>query len=271
MTDAPSPEAAGPQPPVHREIVVAADPATAFQVWTEEIGQWWPLAEHSVFGAGGTVGFAGGRLVERGPAGDESVWGEVLAWDPPHRLRLTWHPGHDASRSTEVEITFAAEAEASHGEPATRVTLTHSGWERLSAPAAARAEYDTGWPRVLQAYARTVGATEHAPVWLALLHSAGPNAPAGPEGSIFDHPDFPEHVAFLERLQAAGVLVAAGPLGAPGNDGPRASGASGMTVIRVADDRQAADVARRAAEEDRSVARGLFTVDVRRWHVIFTG
>jgi uncharacterized protein YciI len=107
-----------------------------------------------------------------------------------------------------------------------------------------------------------------APTWLALMHSAGPRAPSG--GSILEHPDFPEHVAFLQRLRAAGVLVAAGPLGDLDAGSPP-SGASGMTVVRAADERQAAEFARMAAEEDQSVVRGLLEVDVRRWHVRFTG
>jgi uncharacterized protein YciI len=96
-------------------------------------------------------------------------------------------------------------------------------------------------------------------------------APAAHEGSIFQHPDFREHVAFLERLRATGVLVAAGPLGGMDGGGAPPSGANGMTVVRVAGERQAAELARRAAEEDLSVARGLLQVEVRRWHVRFTG
>jgi hypothetical protein len=36
-------------PPLRREILVDADPATAFEVFTARIGQWWPLAELSVW------------------------------------------------------------------------------------------------------------------------------------------------------------------------------------------------------------------------------
>jgi hypothetical protein len=45
-------------PPLRREILVDADPATAFEVFTARIGQWWPLAELSVYGAGATVEIA---------------------------------------------------------------------------------------------------------------------------------------------------------------------------------------------------------------------
>ena len=80
-------------PPVRREILVDADPATAFDVFTERIGHWWPLDELSVYGTGGTVGFADGRLVERSEAGEATVWGTVTRWEPAAALAFTWHPG----------------------------------------------------------------------------------------------------------------------------------------------------------------------------------
>ena len=53
-------------------------------------------------------------------------------------------PGRD--RASHVEVTFAAAA----GQ--TLVTLEHTGWEVFADPAAARAEYDHGWPAVLDRY-----------------------------------------------------------------------------------------------------------------------
>jgi len=261
-------------PPVRREVVVATDPKTAFDIWTEEIGDWWPLGTHSVSGAGATVAFVDGRLVERSAEGVESVWGEVLAWEPPHRLRITWHPGRDADSLTEVEVAFTEVSEGFDGEPATLVTVTHEGWENLTHPDAARTEYGNGWPGVVRLFADAVhrrvrGATEpgEPAVWLALRHSAGPNAPA--DGAIFSHPDFAAHVAFLQRLRADGVLVAAGPTGDADDSGP--TGAHGMTIVRAAGPAQAAELMRQARFEDQSVARGLFAVDVLRWYVQFTG
>ncbi len=35
-------------PPIRREVLVDADPATAFDVFTVGIGRWWPLRELSV-------------------------------------------------------------------------------------------------------------------------------------------------------------------------------------------------------------------------------
>ena len=46
-------------PPIRREILVDADPLTAFEVFTGRISQWWPLEDLSVYGGGGTVGFPG--------------------------------------------------------------------------------------------------------------------------------------------------------------------------------------------------------------------
>jgi uncharacterized protein YndB with AHSA1/START domain len=56
----------------------------------------------------------------------EHDWGEVTVWEPPARLAYRWHLGMDRADATDVEIRFVA-----HGEPATRVEIEHTGWERL--------------------------------------------------------------------------------------------------------------------------------------------
>jgi hypothetical protein len=66
-------------PPIRREILVDADPAVAFEVFTAGIGRWWPVEEHSVHGKGGAVAFEDGRLVER-PADGEA--GYLVAAGP---------------------------------------------------------------------------------------------------------------------------------------------------------------------------------------------
>ncbi|OLB65885.1 MAG: hypothetical protein AUI10_04955 [Actinobacteria bacterium 13_2_20CM_2_72_6] len=89
-------------------VPAAAD--VAFAAFTSEIGSWWPVgAGHSVYGdwSTGTVAFRDGQLVESGPSGATAVWGTVLDWEPPHRVRLTWHPGSDPAKASEVEVTFA--------------------------------------------------------------------------------------------------------------------------------------------------------------------
>ena len=238
--------------PVRREVVVAAPQATAYALFTAHIGSWWPLANHSVFGAGGTVAFEGEELVERSGS-RRSVWAEVVRADPPHSIELSWHPGRDASYATELTISFADLGGS------TAVSLEHRGWHRLADPQGARTEYDQGWPLVLDAFQRRLEpADSAAPDWYVLLHQPGPAAAAGE--SVFEHPDFAEHVAFVQRLAGLGLLVATGPL--------PADQASLMTVVRAAPD---LDVERVATENDLSVVRGLLSVQVTPWLVKLTG
>jgi uncharacterized protein YndB with AHSA1/START domain/uncharacterized protein YciI len=239
--------------PIRREILVSAGPDRAFALFTSHIGRWWPLRDFSVFGADALVAFEGDRLVERS-GGETSVWAEVLEWDPPARLRLRWHPGRDVTRATDVSVTFAPH------DGGTMVTLVHDGWERVEDPAAAAEEYGHGWPAVLQTFADwTAGDLSAEASWFVLRHRPGPALQDG--DSVFAHPGFGEHVAFLERLRSRGLLLAAGPL-------PEEPG-SGMTIVRVpaGDDVNVGDLATR---DDLSVVQGVLCVDVSQWAVRFT-
>jgi uncharacterized protein YciI len=289
-TDPPS-TPPGHVPPIRREILVDADPATAFAVFTERIGQWWPLEDLSVYGPGGTVGFADGQIVERSASGDAAVWGTVYLWEPAAALAFSWHPGGPPDQATHAEVTFTP------ADAQTLVTLTHTGWERFADPAEARAEYELGWPVVLGSYrdhvahheqdessagggvpaegspagGGTVGAApdegtlpgggpdEDGVTWVALLHRPGPAAPEG--AALFGDPRFAEHVAFLTRMRDAGYLVAAGPL----TDVP----GEGMTILRLPGAGQLGRATELATKDDSSVASGFFTVTVRPWQVMF--
>jgi uncharacterized protein YciI len=244
----------GDLPPIRREILVDTDPVTAFAVFTERIGQWWPLNDLSVYGSGGTAGFTDGRLVERSAAGEAAVWGTVTRWEPASALAFTWHPGGPPGQASDVEVTFT------EVDSQTLVTLTHAGWERFEDPAAARAEYDEGWPVVLGRYREH---TAHGlpdadgETWVALLHRPGPAAPEG--RALFEDPRFEEHLAFLIRMRDAGYLVAAGSL----SDVP----GEGMTILRLPGAGQLDRATELATKEDSSVAGGFFTVTVRPWQV----
>lgn len=271
----------GHVPPIRREILVDADPATAFAVFTERISQWWPLEDLSVYGPGGTVGFADGQIVERSASGDAAVWGTVYLWEPGAALAFSWHPGGPPDQATHVEVTFT------QADAQTLVTLTHTGWERFADPAETRAEYEQGWPVVLGTYRDHVahheqdkssldegspvdggpagdsplegGPDEGGETWVALLHRPGPAAPPG--AALFGDPRFAEHVAFLTRMRDAGYLVAAGPL----TDVP----GEGMTILRLPGADQLDQATELATKEDSSVAGGFFTVTVRPWQVMF--
>jgi len=119
----------------------------AFDLFTAEIGNWWPLPDFSVAGAesrGVTMDCRdGGRIVETLADGTETVWGTVTEWSPPDRVAFTWHPGQPAEEATAVEVSFRAVADT------TEVVLVHSGWENRPDSVAARENYDTGWDIVL--------------------------------------------------------------------------------------------------------------------------
>ncbi len=116
--------------PLEVSFTVECSPEHAFDTWARRIGTWWPKG-HSVSGDPGlTVVLeprVGGRIFERTPDGEEHEWGEVLAWDPPHRLTYLWHIRLDRADATEVTIAFAGDAAG------TLVTIVHRGWERLGA------------------------------------------------------------------------------------------------------------------------------------------
>jgi uncharacterized protein YndB with AHSA1/START domain/uncharacterized protein YciI len=237
-------------PPIRREILVDADPAVAFEVFTDGLGDWWPLGEHSVHGQGGTVAFDGGQIVERSADGEAAVWGTVTRWEPPAAVAFTWHPGRAAQRASHVMVTFAAAGAQ------TLVRLEHAGWEAFDDPAAARVEYEHGWPLVFGRYAEHLGAGGET--WVALLHRPGPAAPQN--GSLFEDPRFRQHVAFLNRMAEAGYLIAAGPLGDADGEG--------MTILRLPGPGRLGTATRLATQDGASVAGGFFAVTVRPWQVM---
>jgi uncharacterized protein YndB with AHSA1/START domain len=139
--------------PVVRSIDVDAPVEDAFRVFTDEFGSWWPTQSYSIgieeVQSASIEPRVGGRVYERWHDGSEFAWGEVLAFEPPHRLVLAWHPSRDPDHPvTEIEVTF---------EPAgngTRVVLEHRGWEAYGDRSAeVREQYETGWPVVLAGYA----------------------------------------------------------------------------------------------------------------------
>jgi uncharacterized protein YciI len=242
-------------PPLRREIVVDTDPATAFEIFTAQIGRWWPVAELSVYGAGAAVAFTGGQIVERAPDGATAIWGTVTRWEPAAAVAFTWHPGQPPDRASHVEVRFAGAGAQ------TRVTVEHSGWQVFADPAAARAEYENGWPMVLDRYrdhAAQHPGDDHSQTWVALLHRPGPDAPS--DGTVFDDPRFAGHIAFLNRMSEAGYLVAARPLtDVPGD---------GMTILRLPGADHIEQATRLATQDDSSVAAGLLAVTVRPWKVM---
>jgi uncharacterized protein YndB with AHSA1/START domain/uncharacterized protein YciI len=238
-------------PPIRREVTVDADLATSFEIFTSGIDRWWPIDLHSVDGAGGNVTFVDGQLIEQSAEGKISLWGTVTKWDPPTVVAFTWHPGTDEQRASRVEVTFTSL------DSQTLVVLEHSGWEVFGDPAAARDEYDHGWPEVLARYEEVV-AQSNGHTWVALLHSPGPHAPT--DGSLFHDARFGLHLEFLGRMREAGYLIAAGPLSDKMGEG--------MTVLRLPGADQMDRAVQLATVEDESVACGFLSVEIRPWNVM---
>ena len=137
--------------PLRLTFEIACPPDHAFDVWTTRLSSWWPKG-HSASGDPDTVVTLeprlGGRIFERTPDGNEIDWGEITAWNPPHRLGYLWHISRDRRDATDVELTFV-----DRGDGTTRLEIVHSGWERLGASGVAFREANTaGWSALIPSF-----------------------------------------------------------------------------------------------------------------------
>ena len=148
---------------VRASVVVNASLEQAFQVFTQEFGSFKP-AEHNMLGVeiAETVfePRVGGRLYDRGEDGSECRWARVLAYEPPHRVVLSWDVSPqwqveaDPAKTSEWEVRFVAET-----SQRTRVEIEHrnldrhgGGWEGVRDGVGG----DQGWPLYLSRYAAVV-------------------------------------------------------------------------------------------------------------------
>ena len=112
---------------------VAIDPATAFEVFTEEVDAWWRHGPRFRTGhpRKSTMRIepgVGGRFLEiYDEARDDAFeFGRVRVWEPGARLVFDFRAQNfEPGQITEVEIRFEPDA---YG---TRVTLEHRGWQRI--------------------------------------------------------------------------------------------------------------------------------------------
>jgi uncharacterized protein YndB with AHSA1/START domain len=144
--------------PIRRSVTVRCDQERAFRLFTEEIGTWWPVEFHSravddfegqdlkVEGVEFQT-VVGGQVLEHLSNGQTLPWGDVVAFEPPVRFVLSWHPSFSERPPTEVEVRFTALG------PDTLVELEHRGWELLG-PDAERllASYAEGWVPTLERF-----------------------------------------------------------------------------------------------------------------------
>jgi uncharacterized protein YndB with AHSA1/START domain len=134
--------------PVRKSLRVECTPERAFEVFTAEVGTWWPTRTHSIHKEGVTGVVLeqreGGEMYELAEGGEREHWGRVTAWEPPRRLVLAWHVNPERAGPTEIEVTFTPE------DDGTRVVLEHRNWEAAGEGAEEmRNNYDGGWDLVL--------------------------------------------------------------------------------------------------------------------------
>lgn len=134
--------------PVRVSVCVNGTIGRAFQVFTEELSTWWPMATHSIepdqIVTAEMEPRLGGRIIERHRDGTEATWGRITAWEPPRRLVFMWNPSYEDRPETEVEVTFSDDPQG------TLVVLEHRGWEQLGAGGVEMREgYAEGWSHIL--------------------------------------------------------------------------------------------------------------------------
>ena len=139
---------------IKKQLLVNASQETAFRVFTERMGDWWPKSHH--------IGKTplkdsileqkeNGRWYSSHEDGTECNVGKVLVWDPFGRLVLAWQINgnfeYDPDLISEVEVLFHVE------EPKlTRVTMEHRDLEKLAGGAKVIGDMDQGWGYILQLY-----------------------------------------------------------------------------------------------------------------------
>ena len=150
---------------VRTSIVVDAPQQLAFDVFTKDMGGWWPPDHHILEGELAEMVFelrAGGRIYDVGVDGSECQWARVLAFEPPGRVVISWDITTewkletDLARTSEVEVRFVAE-----GPERTRVELEHrhldrhgEGWQNMRGAVGSPG----GWQGGLQRFAEHLGA-----------------------------------------------------------------------------------------------------------------
>jgi len=134
--------------PVAKTLELGVPPERAFDLFVNNMGEWWPLGTHSVSTDEAQDvridGRVGGMLREVTRDGVEHEWGVITSYHPGERIQFTWHPGTPEDASTRVDVRFDAT------DSGTLVTLVHSGWEvRGDDARRIRDNYESGWDVVL--------------------------------------------------------------------------------------------------------------------------
>jgi uncharacterized protein YndB with AHSA1/START domain len=137
--------------PVVKTLELKRSADDAFRIYVHEAAKWWPLDTHALSPENNTKAIdhivepcVGGRVYEVAEDGRTFEWGEVLTYEPGRRFAMTWQLGQPRAQSGEVDVVFEPT-----GAETCRVTLTHSGWERMGDKGQQMREgYTMGWASV---------------------------------------------------------------------------------------------------------------------------
>lgn len=139
--------------PLTSKVEVACDQQTAFMVFVEQMGTWWPLAKRSMSMHAGhpprglrTEPRAGGQIVETGHDGVEHHWGTFTRLEPYDYVSLDFHMGLPPENASQVEVRFVA-----LDKGRTEVELTQSNFEAFGDMAEMmRRGYGSGWVLIFE-------------------------------------------------------------------------------------------------------------------------
>ncbi len=143
---------------VSSSIEVDAPIDRSFEVFTDDIGSWWPSDHHLLDAPLARMVFeprVGGAIIDQATDGSECRWARVLVYEPPNKvvfswdISLAWQIETDYAKTSEVEVRFIAK-----GPDRTLVELEHrelerhgEGWEGMRAAVGS----DGGWLKGLVA------------------------------------------------------------------------------------------------------------------------
>lgn len=137
--------------PIRKTVTVPLHPDAAFDLFTDKLGDWWPVETHSISGANGkrpkkvkVDKKKGGHITETKADGEPTRWATVTRWEPGRAFGLSWYVGRDEDEATDIMVVFTPV------DTGTRVDLVHDGFDRLAETAMMQREnYDHGWSVVL--------------------------------------------------------------------------------------------------------------------------
>lgn len=146
--------------PIRHTARIGIPADLAFDLFTDEIGIWWPIAytfSLAAFADAQIEDAPGGAWFETDNHGIRRVWGEVRIHDRPLKLVLSLAvtPGGDtlpAGQASEIELRFTAE-DAEHS----RLDLEHRNFGKMGQGAAqwrGQLASPQGWPVILACFAR---------------------------------------------------------------------------------------------------------------------